>query len=50
MNSDGVACTALEVCEGGLSCCWVTELQRELATSLRAVDHTGSVEAIRSLA
>ena len=48
MNSDGVACTTLEVSEGGLSCCCVTELQEGLITSLRAVDHTGGVEAVRS--
>ena len=36
-HSDGVACVALEVSESGLSCCWVTELQEGLTTSLRLV-------------
>ena len=48
MNSDGVACTTLEVSESGLSHCRVTEQQKGLATSLRTVGHTGGVEAIRS--
>ena len=43
--SDGVVCGALEVSEGGLICCWVTELQRGLATSLSMVSHSGGVEA-----
>ena len=48
MNTDGVACTALEVSESGLGCCCVTELQGGLATSLRAIGHSGGVEAVRS--
>ena len=48
MNSDGVACTTLEGSESGLSSCRVTELQEGLTTSLRTVDHTGGVEAVRS--
>ena len=48
MNTDGVACTALEVSESSLSCCWVTELQGQLTTSLRTVGNSGGVEAVRS--
>ena len=48
MNSDGVACTTLKVSESGLSCCLVTELQEGLITSLRVIDQTGGVEAVRS--
>ena len=48
MNSDGVACTTLEGSESGFSSCRVTELQEGLTTSLRTVDHTGGVEAVRS--
>ena len=48
MNTDGVACTALEVSESSLSCCWVTELQGRLTTSLRTVGHSGGVEAVGS--
>ena len=44
-HSDGVACVTLEVSESGLSCCWVTELQGGLATSLRMVGHSGGTEA-----
>ena len=47
-HSDGVACAALEVVESGLSCCWVTERQWELPTSLRTVGHSGGAEAVRS--
>ena len=49
-HSDGVVCVAVEVSESGLRCCWVTELQRGLATSLRTVGHSGGVEAVRSWA
>ena len=49
-HSDGVVCVALEVSEGGLSCCWVTELQGGLTTSLRTVGHSGGVEAVGSWA
>ena len=48
--SDGVVCVALEVSESGLSCCWVTELQGGLTTSLGMVGHSGSVEAVGSWA
>ena len=48
--SDGIACVALEASEDGLSCCWVTELQGGLTTSLRTVGHTGSVETVGSWA
>ena len=47
-HSDMVACVALEVSEGGLSCCWVTELQGKFTTSFRTVGHSGGVEAVRS--
>ena len=47
-HSDGVVCVALEVTEGGLSCCWVTELQGGLTTSLRMVGYMGGTEAARS--
>ena len=47
-NSDGVVCVTLEVSEGGVSCCWVTELQEGLTTSLRMVSHMGGVEAAGS--
>ena len=46
--SDGVVCVTLEVSEDGLSCCWVTELQGGLTTSLRTVGHSGGVEAAGS--
>ena len=49
-HSDGVVCVALEVSEGSLSCCWVTELQGGLTTSLRMVGHSGGVEAAGSWA
>ena len=49
-HSDGVVSVALEVSESGFSCCWVTELQRGLTTSLRMVDHSGGVEAVGSWA
>ena len=41
-HSNGVAPVVLEASEGGLSCCWVTEVQGGLTTSLRMVGHTGS--------
>ena len=49
-NSDGVVCVTLtlEVSEGDLSCCWVTELQRGITISLRTVGHTDVAEAVRS--
>ena len=47
-HSDDVACVALEVSEGGLSCCWITELQGGLTTSIRMVGHSGGVEAVGS--
>ena len=49
-HSDGVCCVALEVSEGGLSCCWVTELLGGLTTSLRTVGHSSGVEAVGSWA
>ena len=49
-HSDGVACVVLEVSESGLSCCWVTELQGVLITSLRMVGHSGGAEAVGSWA
>ena len=49
-HSDGVVSVALEVSESGLSCCWVTELQGGLTTSLRMVGHSGGVEAVGSWA
>ena len=49
-HSDGVACVVLEVGQGGTGCCWVTELQGGLATSLRTVGHRGGVEAVGSWA
>ena len=49
-NSDGVVSVALEASEGGLSCCWVTELQGGLITSFRTVGHTSGVEAVGSWA
>ena len=49
-HSDGVVCTALEASESGLICCWVTEQQVGLATSLKTVDHIGGVEAVGSWA
>ena len=48
--SDGVACVTLEASESGLSCCWVTELQGELITTLWTVGHTGGNEAAGSWA
>ena len=48
--SDDVCCVTLEVSKGGLSCCWITELPGGLTTSLRAVGHSGGVEAVRSWA
>ena len=47
-HSDGVACVVFEVSESSLSCCWVTELQGGLTTSLRMVGHSGGVEAVGS--
>ena len=44
-HSDGVVCVTLEVSESGLHCCWVSELQGGLTTSLRTVGHRGGVEA-----
>ena len=49
-HSDGVACVTLEVSESDLSCCWVTELQGGLTTSLRMVGHMGGVETVGSWA
>ena len=49
-HSDDVVCVAVEVREGGLSCCWVPELQGGLTTSLRMVGHSGGVEATGSWA
>ena len=49
-HSDGVVCVALEASEDGLICCWVTEVQGGLTTSLRTVGHTGGVEAVGSWA
>jgi len=49
-HSDGVVCVALESSESGLICCWVTELQGGLNTSLWTVGHSGGVEAIGSWA
>ena len=49
-HSDGVACVVLEVSESGSSCCWVTELQGGLTTSLRMIGHSGGVEAVGSWA
>ena len=48
MKTDGVACVTLEVIESGFSCCWVTELQEGLTTSLRTVGNSGGVEAVGS--
>ena len=50
-HSDVVVCVALEFIniEAGLSCCWVTELQGRLTTSLRTIGHSGGVEAVGSL-
>ena len=45
-NSDGVAPVVLEASEGGLSCCWVAELQGGLTTSLGTVGHSGGIEAV----
>ena len=47
-HGDGVVCVTLEVSEGGLSCCWVPELQGGLTTSLSMVGHSGGVEAAGS--
>ena len=49
-HSDCVVCVALEVSESGLSCCWATQLQGRLTTSLRTVGHSGGVEAAGSWA
>ena len=49
-HSDGVVSVALEVSESGLSCCWVTELQEGLTTSLRMVGDMGGVETVGSWA
>ena len=49
-HSDGVVRVTLEASESGLSCCWVTELQEGLTTSLRTIGHTGGVEAVGSWA
>ena len=49
-HSDSVVCVTLEVSENGISCCWVTELQGGLTTSLRMVGHSGGVEAVGSWA
>ena len=47
-HSDGVVHVTLEVSEDGLSCCWVTEVNKRLVTSLRMVGHSGAIEAVRS--
>ena len=47
-HSDGVVSAALEVSEGGLICCRVTELHGWLTTSLSMIGDTGCVEAVRS--
>ena len=44
-HSNGIVSVALKVSESSLSCCWVTELQGGLTTSLRMVGHSGGVEA-----
>ena len=49
-HSDGVACVAQKVSEGGLSCCWVAEVQGGPTTSLRMVGHMGGVETVGSWA
>ena len=49
-HSDGVVYATLEVSEGGLICCRVTELQGGLTTSLRMRGHSGGVEAAGSWA
>ena len=49
-HSDGVVCVVPEASEGSLSCCWVTELQEGLTTSLRTVGHSGGAEAVGSWA
>ena len=49
-HSGGVACAALEFSESGLSCCWVTELQGGLTTSLGMVGYSGGVDAVGSWA
>ena len=48
-HSGSVVCIALVDIEGGLSCCWVTELQGGLTTSLRTVGHSSGVEVVGSL-
>ena len=46
-HSDGVVCVVtLEASESDLSCCWVTELQGGLTTSLRMVGNSGGVEVV----
>ena len=47
-HGDGVICVTLEASESGLICCWVTELQGGLITSLRMICYSGGVEAARS--
>ena len=47
-HSDYIAHVDLEASEVGCSCCWVTEIQGELNTSLRTVGHSGGVEAVGS--
>ena len=49
-DSDDIVCVTLtlEVSEGDLSSCWVTELQRGLTSSLRTVGHINVAEAVRS--
>ena len=49
-HSDGVVCVALEVSESDLSCCWVTELQGGLTTSLRTVGDMSCAEAVMNWA
>ena len=49
-HSDDVASVVLEASEDGRVCCWVTELQGGLTTSLGTVGHSGGVEAVGSRA
>ena len=54
-HSDGIVGVTLEVSEVGISCCWVTELQGGLITSLRThhlpqddISYMDVAEAVRS--
>ena len=49
-HSDGEVCVTLEASESGLTCCWVTDLQGGLTTSLRTVGHTSCAKAVTSWA